>query len=128
MKIRELFIDWLTSSRYIRHLEMSSATMRQDFQERLQEKDAIIAALRTELAAEKLESDRMRLILMPLGSVPGAAYAAQYNQKPPVPKQPEFAEPAIASGWEAELQEFLRSDRGQAHALREEQASSGDVA
>jgi hypothetical protein len=46
MSIRELIIDWLTASRYVKWLEARHIEQRQDYTERLAEKDAQIKLLR----------------------------------------------------------------------------------
>ena len=51
MSIRELIIDWLTASRYVKWLEARHIEQRQDFTLRLDEKDSQIKHLRAELAA-----------------------------------------------------------------------------
>jgi hypothetical protein len=109
MSLRELLVDWLTASRYIKWLEARHQEQRQDYTERLLEKDNRIKELKTEMAAMRLESDRMRLILMPLGSPAGAAYAASFNgsnqHRPPV--VPAFDGP---DDWQAELQKAIKED------------------
>jgi len=109
MKLKELLIDWLTESRYIKALERFHVEQRQDFTQRLAEKDDQIHSLRIEIAALKMESDRMRLILMPLGSPAGAQYAATYSKpqyKPPADK-PAF-EPV--DDWQTELNKAIQED------------------
>ena len=44
------------------------------------EKDTIIRALRIELAEVKAENERMRMVLMPLGSPAGQMYAAKFGK------------------------------------------------
>lgn len=46
MKLKELFIEWLTESRYIQHLEA-------ELKERLEEKNAQIRQLQVDLAIER---------------------------------------------------------------------------
>jgi hypothetical protein len=79
LSIREIIIDWLTSSRYVCSLESRIQEQRQDYETRLAEKDQIIHDLKVDLAGLKLEADQMRLVLMPLGSPAGAAYAARFQ-------------------------------------------------
>jgi hypothetical protein len=109
VKLKELLIDWLTESRYCRFVESQLIQQRQDFTGRLAEKDEQIHSLRVELSAQKLESDRMRLILMPLGSPAGAAYAASFSSpqyRPPADK-PAF-EPA--DDWQSALNKIYREE------------------
>lgn len=115
MTIRELFIEWLTATRYMRWLEQGHAEQRQDYTERLAEKDQIIHGLKVELAGLKLECDRMRLVLLPMGSPAGAIYAAQYtegavHERPPL--APVFDVPR---SWEAELQSLMEEDDNGIH-------------
>ena len=133
MTIRELFINWLTASRFIRALEAHAAEQRQDFTERLAEKDARIKELRIELQGIKLECDRMKTVLMPLGSPAGAIYAAQYNQaqQPRPPLTPAFESNSPLS-WEAELEFVMKEEeKNGLHVQRQEavhQSSTDDAA
>ena len=79
MSLRELLVDWLTSSRYISSLERIHAEQREDCVARLADKDAQIKALRLELALVKNENEKMRLVLMPLGSAAGKTFAAKFG-------------------------------------------------
>ena len=108
MTLRELVIDWLTSSRYVKWLETRHQEQRQDYTERLAEKDSQIKHLRIELAGTKLECDRMRAVLMPFGSPAGAAFAQQYqtSNKPPV--IPAFDGP---DDWQAELNKMYEKEK-----------------
>ena len=109
MNLRELFINWLTASRFIRSLESRIAEQRNDFTERLLEKDSLIKQFRVELAGTKLECDRMRSVLMPFGSAAGAIYAQRYDtqqEKPPV--VPEFTGP---DDWSAELNKLYEKEK-----------------
>jgi hypothetical protein len=106
MSVREVFVDWLTGSRYIRSLESRIVEQRQDFTERLGEKDGRIQELRTELAGLKIECDRMRLVLMPLGSPSGAMYAARFSGV----KQRVVPEFSGTLDWQAELQAMLKQE------------------
>ena len=108
MTLRELIIDWLTASRYVKWLETRHAEQRQDYTERLAEKDALNFQLRTEIAGLKLECDRMRLVLMPLGSPSGAIYAEKFHSQPkPAVDRPAF-EPV--GDWAAELEEIYKKE------------------
>jgi HPt (histidine-containing phosphotransfer) domain-containing protein len=98
--------DVLTASRYCHSLEQRLIQERQDFTERLGEKDARIKELRTELAGAKLEGDRMRLALMPLASPAGAMYAEQAN-KPRPPVIPAFSG---SQDWQSELRQLIEEE------------------
>lgn len=108
MTLRELIIDWLTSSRYVRWLEARHIEQRQDYTERLAEKDAQIKQLRVELAGQKLECDRMRSVLMPFGSPAGAAYTQQFTTDAKPPVVPEFEGP---DDWQAELNKLYQKEQ-----------------
>ena len=108
MTLRELFINWLTVSRFIVSLETRIAEQRNDFQERLGEKDAQIRLLRTEVATLKLECDRMRVVLMPFGSPAGAVYAQQFQTGTKPPPVPAFDGP---DDWSAELQKLYQEEK-----------------
>jgi hypothetical protein len=129
MTLRELFIDWLTASRFIKSLEARIIEQRMDYTDRLSEKDNQIKQLRVELAGAKLECDRMRAVLMPFGSSAGAAFAQQYQtgNKPPV--VPAFEGP---DDWQAELNKIYEKEQsdGVSQQRREEvqQPASDDAA
>lgn len=107
MTLRELFIQWLTASRFIQSLETRIAEQRNDFQERLGEKDALIRLLRTECASLKLECDRMRTVLLPTTPL-GAAYAHRFDASPQKPPQaPAFSGP---DDWQAELNKMYAKE------------------
>lgn len=107
MTLRELFINWLTGSRFILSLETRIAELRQDYTERLGEKDAQIKSLRAELASSKMECDRMRAVLMPFGSPAGAAYPQRHYPTPDPPKVPAFPGP---DDWQAELNKMYKEE------------------
>lgn len=120
MTLRELIIDWLTESRYIRALERQHAEYRQDMTERLAEKDARIKELRTELAGLKMECDRMRLAMLPLGSPVGKMYAAAVQPQLRPPLTPKFDGPL---DWTAELAAVLKQEEEQDGISSERRAS-----
>ena len=107
MTLRELLINWLTASRFIKSLEARIIEQRQDYTARLADKDTQIKQLRIDLATAKLECDRMRAVLMPFGSPSGAAYAQtfQFTGKPPV--VPAFDGP---DDWQAELSKMYQAE------------------
>ncbi len=108
MNLRELFIQWLTASRFIQSLETRIAEQRNDFQERLGEKDTRIRELRTENAGLKLECDRMRSVLMPFVSPAGAVYAQQFQTGTKPPPVPAFDGP---DDWQAELNKIYAKEK-----------------
>lgn len=119
MNLRELFIQWLTGSQYLRHLEEELSTLRMDFSQRLNEKDIYIKSLRVELAGVKQEAERMRLVLMPLGSPAGQMYAAKF-QTGPVKSDigVQGSSPIrsdMALDWQGELNQMLKEEE---HGIR----------
>ena len=107
MNLREVFINWLTASRFIRSLESRIAEQRMDYTERLSDKDAQIRQLRTDLATAKLECDRMRAVIMPFASPAGQEYARRFDvaQKPAI--VPAFNGP---DSWDAELNKMYQQE------------------
>lgn len=131
MTIRELIIDWLTASRYVKWLEARHQDQRQFYTEWLAEKDAQIHSLRVELAGQKLECDRMRLVLMPLGSPAGAIYAQRFSEQPSArpPVTPAFSGP---DDWQTELNKVLAEEErnglsGERRKEVHEQATDADA-
>lgn len=96
-KIR-LFFRGLFGSRLAEHLEeeltllrdYEMVTMRADFQARLQDKEQVIAELRSEKAALSGKISIYEVKLMTYSSKAGAEVAAQMNPQPK--KKPSFAE------------------------------------
>ena len=127
MNLRELILQWLTASRFIQSLEIHAVEQRNDFQERLGEKDQQIRLLRTELAGLKLECDRMRSVLMPFGSPAGAVYAQQNQAQAKPPVVPAFDGP---DDWQAELNKMYAKETHVSGERREEinQPSADDGA
>ena len=129
MNFRELFINWLTASRFIKSLEARIIEQRQDYTEILADKQNQIKLLRIELTGAKLECDRMRAVLMPFGSAAGAVFAQQYQtgNKPLV--VPAFDGP---DDWQAELNKIYEKEQedGVHEQRREEvqQPASDDAA
>ena len=120
MTLRELFINWLTASRFIKSLEARISEQRQDYTERLADKDTRINQLRTEVAGLKLECDRMRLVLLPFGSPAGAEYARHLQhsfhvERPPTDK-PAFTP---SDDWQAELNMVIAEEEKK-NGLRDE--------
>lgn len=101
MKLKELFIDWLTESRYIKTLERHSAEIRADFTHRLSEKDTLIRMQRIEIALLKQDNEQMRLVLMPLGSPAGKLFADKFQNAPTAP---------VPQDWQAELNKMLEEE------------------
>ena len=112
MKLKELIIDWLTESRYIRALEKHLDTQRSDFLVRLAEKDTLLRGLRIEFATMKAENERMRLVLMPLGSSAGQVYSAKFQSGvgtvPVLEKKDTTFEGPL--DWQGELNKMLQEE------------------
>lgn len=73
--------------------------------ERLAENKEIIDALRAELAQAKAKIDRMELVLMPLSSQAGAAYASPARPRQMVERKKSEAE----MGWNEYLSNYLKT-------------------
>ena len=93
MTLRELFIQWLTASRFIESLEARISEQRQLYTQWLAEKDAQIKQLRTEIAAMR----QFVPSLMP--SLPAVPIV------PPV--VPDFSGP---DDWQAELNKIYHQE------------------
>jgi len=130
MTLRELIIDWLTASRFIKSLEARIIEQRQDYTELIADKQNQIKLLRIELAGSKLECDRMRAVLMPFGSPAGAAFAQQYQTGNKPPMVPAFDGP---DDWQAELNKIYEEERSdgiheQGRELQEHESRPGNGA
>jgi hypothetical protein len=104
------FCETLLRSRYVQHLESEVAALKVLMRERIREKDEVIAGLREENAALKQECDRMRLVLMPMSSPAGAAYAAAHLPRPGMP--PKFAQEP--SSWQAYVSQHIAEEEKKA--------------
>ena len=107
MTLRELFINWLTASRFIKSLEARIVEQRQDYTELLADKQNQIKLLRIELAGYKMECDRMRAVLMPFGSPAGSAYSQRYDEHKKPPVVPAFSG---QDDWQAELNKMYQEE------------------
>lgn len=103
-KVRQFFRE-LLGSRYIVQLERDLVVQRQDFEQRLAEKDVLIAGLRHKGALQEGELDQMRLILMPMSSAAGAAYSrAKYVKNETIkPKVEATTSPRLDTDWQTYL-------------------------
>lgn len=130
MSVREIIIDWLTASRFIKSLEARIIEQRQDYTELIADKQNQIKLLRIELAGAKLECDRMRAVLMPFGSSAGAAFAQQYQAGNKPPMVPAFDGP---DDWQAELNKIYEKEQSdgiheQGRELQEHESRPGNGA
>lgn len=91
----------------INHADNDLLRLRQDFEIRLAEKDAQIADTRRKLSLTEMELDQMRLVMMPLTSQAGAAYARSRKPilAPPLPTTPIHIEGI--SDWRGHLIEHM---------------------
>ncbi len=85
-EIRKFFID-LFGSRVIASLELQLLQLRQDFEQRLQDKDQIIAELRADRAVMQGRMMIYENTIMPLASRAGAQIVAASN---PIRPKPHF--------------------------------------
>ena len=106
------FCETLLRSRYVQHLESEVAALKVLMRERVREKDEVIAALRDENAALRQECDRMRLVLMPMSSQAGAAYARAHQ--PNAGKTPKFPQDATTSSWQAYVNQHIADEEKKA--------------
>ena len=127
--IRKFFRE-LFGSRLIESLNIQLLQLRQDYEQRLQDKDQIIADLRAEKA---LMLGRMTIYentIMPLASRAGAQVVAAVN--PAVPKKPNFSATDIIaslpkSRWEIEQAKFYAArDAEDAERAKEAQGTPAD--
>lgn len=96
-EIREFFRE-LFGSRVIQILELQTLQLRQDFEQRLQDKDQVIAELRAERAIMQGRMVIYENTIMPLASRAGAQVVASST---PTILKPNF--PASASAFAAQL-------------------------
>ena len=109
MSIREILIDWLTSSRYIKSLESARIEQRQLYESLLADKAEQIKSLRIQVAGLDAECRQLRGELNPKLR----QYVGRQEQKP-APK-PEFNAPL---SWEAEVQRIAKEQQDGTHELR----------
>ena len=108
MTLRELFIDWLTSSRYIKSLESARIEQRQLYESLLADKSEQIKSLRIQVAGLDAECRQLRGELNPKLR----QYVGRQEQKPQV--KPEFAAPV---DWQAEVQRIAKEQQDGTHEL-----------
>ena len=107
MGIREIIIEWLTATRYIKWLEARHYEQRQDFTVRMAEKDSIIREHKLTIAELSMECIRMRSVLMPLGSPAGQVYASRYGEQKKPAIVPAFDGPL---DWRGEMQKMISQE------------------
>ena len=72
-KIRNFFAELFASS-YVIRLEIDLSQLRQDFSERLLDKEAQVEEYRRRVVLLEAENARMRQVLLPMSTPAGAAY------------------------------------------------------
>jgi hypothetical protein len=83
-----------------------SAKVESELRRAVADRDAIIESQREEISQLKAKVERMELVLMPLSSASGAAYAASLNpRKREIPKVPVDA---TETSWQAYLRNYLK--------------------
>jgi hypothetical protein len=104
--VREFFRE-LFGSRLITNLEVQLLQLRQDYERRLQDKDQVIAELRTEYALMRGRMSIYENTIMPLASRAGAQIVAATTPKPLKPNfSPEaFVAQLPKSRWEVVQEE-----------------------
>lgn len=84
---------------------------RQQFEERLKEKDQLLAKANQKIALLEAENEQMRMVMMPHSSSIGAAYArskAAINQNIH-PKIEAVSNPVVVKDWVTYLNDHMRS-------------------
>lgn len=104
--IREFFRE-IFGSRLIVNLEVQLLQLRQDYERRLQDKDQIIADLRTEYALMRGKMSIYENTIMPLASRAGAQIVAATTPKPLKPNfsAKDFVAQLPKSRWEVVQEE-----------------------
>jgi len=96
-----LFFDELFASRLTERLQEDLLQLRSDYDYRLQDKDAVIAELRSEKAQMQAKMTEYELTLMPRSSKAGADYVRTHVK----PEKPnfgfDFSAPPPISKWQA---------------------------
>ena len=124
MSFREILIDWLTSSRYIKSLESARIEQRQLYESLLADKAEQIKNLRIQVAGLDAECRQLRAELNPKLR----QYLGKQEQKPQV--KPEFNSPL---DWQAEVQRIAKEQQDGTHelgrkAVHEQAANEGTPA
>lgn len=113
MSIREIFIDWLTSSRYIKSLESARIEQRQLYESLLADKAEQIKNLRIQVAGLDAECRQLR---EPWFASNRAIYPGRLvrptEPKPPV--TPAFNTP---SDWQSEVARIAKEQQDGTHEL-----------
>jgi len=119
-----LFFDELFASRLTERLQEDLLRLREDMEQRLSDKDKIIAALRSEKAEMQAKMTSYELTLMPQSSKVGADYIR--NQvKPAKPNFGiDFSSPPPVSRWQAVVDAHEAELAAEEKAEREAQVTT----
>jgi hypothetical protein len=109
--IRQFLRD-LFGSRLNAHLEEELMRTRQDFENRLMDRERVIADQREELGQLKAKVDRYEMVLLPLSSPAGGFFAPRKPRPPLHPTDPEFKSwPQIQAEWDKEQAEIAAKEK-----------------
>lgn len=97
---------------YRAHLEDEVKYLKAETAARLSDKDTLIRSLRIELSGVKAENERMRLVLMPLGSPAGQMYAVKFQAGSQFQGQQSASTPSPPASidWQGELNKMLQEE------------------
>lgn len=101
--IRQFFQD-LFGSRYIEQLEEDLSRLREDFEERLRDKNEMIAALRGEKACLEAKIVIYENTILPHVSRVGADVVSSRKAKPTKPSWEASEFPSMKSSWQVEVE------------------------
>ena len=123
--IRQFFRD-LFGSRIVEHLETSLIQLRQDFDQRIQDKDKEISALKEEKALLTSKITIYEMTLMPHASRAGAEVVAY--SKPKKPNFEFFDSIQTKSRWEQYQEDYYKSEETREAAEKAEKAKNKETA
>lgn len=118
--IRQFFRD-LFGSRIVEHLETEMIQLRQDFEQRIQDKDREIASLKEEKALFSSKITLYEMTLMPHASRAGAEVVSYQK-----PKKPAFSfidSVPVKSRWEQFQDDYYKGEEAKEAAEKAEKAN-----
>lgn len=115
-----LFFRSLFGSRLVSTLEEQLMRVRADCDTRLNDKEEIIADLRTRLARLEMKLETYERVLIPLKSPAGDFLSSS-------PRRAAVSEPPIESGWAAIRAEHARKEAEEAERLKEQDETPVEV-
>lgn len=101
--VRQFFQD-LFGSRYIEQLEEDLSRLREDFEQRLRDKDEVIATLRGEKACLEAKIVIYENTILPHISRVGADVVSSRKSKPTKPSWSAAEIPPMKSSWQVEVE------------------------